>query len=61
MNDREREMWVNNDESLYNWWRPSRQSMRAFIRENRAELTECINRALDNKPARKEWVNERLY
>lgn len=46
MNDREREMWVLNDEGLYTWWQSSRQSMRAFIRENRSELTALINRAL---------------
>ena len=50
MNDTEREQWVNNDEGLYSWWRSSRLSMRAFIRENRAELTNCIQRALNLPP-----------
>lgn len=50
MNDRERELWVRNDESLWNWYLESRQSMRAFIRANREELTEHINAALNRKP-----------
>lgn len=50
MNDSEREMWVQNDEGLYAWWRSSRTSMREFLRTNRAELDACINRALNVKP-----------
>lgn len=50
MDDRERELWVLNDESLYSWHRQSRQPMREFIRENRAELTQIINRAIGNGP-----------
>jgi len=53
INDRERELWVQNDQGLYNWWKSSRQPMRAFIRENRAELTELINKAL--QPREKTW------
>lgn len=34
--------WVDNDEGLYRWWKQSRQSKRDFIRDNRAELTRCI-------------------
>lgn len=51
LNDKERELWVLNDEGLYNWQRSSRLSMRNFIRENRAELDAYINRALNRKPA----------
>jgi hypothetical protein len=50
LNDNDREQWIANDESLYNWWRGSRQSMRQFIRENRAELDKHIHAALDKKP-----------
>jgi hypothetical protein len=46
MNDTEREMWVNNDEGLYRWWKSSRQPMRLFIRENRNELDHAINRQI---------------
>lgn len=42
MNDNEREQWVNNDEGLYSWWRVSRLSMRAFLRENRQEIDKVI-------------------
>lgn len=46
MNDHERELWVLNDEGLYRWWKSTRMPIRKFIRENRQELTDCINRAL---------------
>ncbi len=50
MNDRERELWVNNDESLYRWWKSERMSLRNFIRENRAELTRLIEAVLNRVP-----------
>jgi hypothetical protein len=51
-NDRERELWVSNEESLWNWYRSSRQSMREFIRANREELDEIISRALGESQER---------
>jgi hypothetical protein len=51
MNDNDRAQWIDNDEGLYDWWRASGQSKRQFIRENRAELTRCIQAVLDGKPA----------
>ena len=51
-NDSERGQWIDNDEGLYDWWRSSHQSKRAFIRENRAEIDACIDRVLNgSKPA----------
>ena len=50
MNDSEREMWVLNDEGLYNDQRHSRLSMTAYIRGNRAELDAYIKRVLDKEP-----------
>ena len=47
MNDQEREMWVMNDEGIYRWWKSSRKSMRAFIKENREQLTRIILAAID--------------
>jgi hypothetical protein len=52
MNDDDRAQWIDNDEGLYLWWKSSRQSKRAFIRENRAELTKLINKMLNREPAR---------
>lgn len=49
-NDADREQWVNNDETLYLWQRRSKQSMRDFIRANRAEIDRVIDRALNRKP-----------
>ena len=55
MNDRERSLWIVNDQGLYNWWKGSRLSHTAFIAQNRKELTACINRAMAPKP--KTWRN----
>lgn len=49
LNDDERDQWIDNDEGLYRWWKSSRQSKRAFIRENRAELDRLILAVLDGK------------
>ena len=45
-NDEDRRQWIDNDEGLYCWQRQSGLSMRAFIRENRAEIDACIDRVL---------------
>ena len=42
INDSDRSQWIDNDEGLYSWWRRSRQSKRAFIRENKAEIDAAI-------------------
>lgn len=49
MNDQEREQWVLNDEGLYSMKLSSRQSMRVFIRENRAFIDELINNVTNGK------------
>lgn len=51
LNDSDRSQWIDNDEGLYDWWRKSQQSKRAFIRDNRAEIDSLINGLLDPKPA----------
>lgn len=51
LNDSERAQWIDNDEGLYLWKKSTRLSMRQFIRENRAEIDACINRALGRKPS----------
>jgi len=53
-NDDERRLWVLNDEGLYNMQRGSRQSVRAFVRENRAMIDEHIDAALA-PPKPKAW------
>lgn len=49
---KEIELWVDNDEGLYRWWRSSRLSKREFIRQNRDELRDCIRRVVtgEKKP-----------
>lgn len=44
MNNTEREQWIDNDEGLYDWWRSSRLSKREFIKQNRAEIDQAIER-----------------
>jgi len=48
-NDQERELWVLNDEGLYNWQRSSKMSMRKFIREHRKEIDDIITNAVTKK------------
>jgi hypothetical protein len=52
INDNDREQWIDNDEGLYNWWRSSRMSKTAFIKENRKELGDIIRKQLEKKPRR---------
>jgi hypothetical protein len=52
LNDNDREAWIDNDEGLYDWWRSSRQSKRAFIASHRAELTQLIQASLNRAPIR---------
>jgi hypothetical protein len=42
-NDEERRQWVLNDEGLYNCQQSSRQSLKTWIRENRALIDEAID------------------
>jgi hypothetical protein len=50
MNDRERSLWIDNDEGLYRWWKSTRQSKTRFIRENRKEIGDYIVKALNVQP-----------
>ena len=50
MNDRERENWVLNDEGMYQWWKRTGQSMRKFLRLNRKEIDQAIERATNRPP-----------
>ncbi|MFA5759149.1 MAG: hypothetical protein WC942_07335 [Clostridia bacterium] len=43
MNDKEREMWVMNDEGLYSMWKRSKLSKRNFIKTNRVFIDKVIN------------------
>lgn len=46
LNNDDRRQWIDNDEGLYNWQRSSRQSVSAFIRDNKTELDRAICGAL---------------
>ena len=49
-NDEERRQWVMNDEGLYLWWQRSRLPLAKFLKDNRIELDQCIDRALAVEP-----------
>lgn len=49
LNNKDRSQWIDNDEGLYSWWKSSRLSKTAFIRENREEIDMVINRVLNNE------------
>lgn len=46
MNDKERELWVRNDETLYMLWLASQKSMRNYIRSEREYVDGYIQRTL---------------
>ena len=51
MNDRERQMWIDNDEPLYTWWKSTRMGMRKFMRKHREEIDAYIAKLLARKPS----------
>ncbi len=50
INDEERRLWVLNDAGLYGWYRSTRQPLKTFIRENRAEIDKAIIKVRDAPP-----------
>lgn len=49
-NDEERRLWVLNDEGLYTWWQHSRLPLGKFLKDNRVQLDEFIDAALNKEP-----------
>ena len=47
MNDRERRLWVLNDEGLYLTYKASGRPLKSFLREERAMIDAAIKRVLD--------------
>jgi hypothetical protein len=50
LNDRERELWVGNHESLYREWLQSGDYLDDFIKDNRDHIDKVINHELGRKP-----------
>lgn len=50
INNRERELWILNDESFYSAWKSSKLSMRNFIKTYKTEIDEVINAVINRKP-----------
>lgn len=49
LNDTERQQWVSNDESLYNWYRSSRLTLRQFVTLNRDDIDAHVRERLAPK------------
>lgn len=50
MNDTERSQWIDNDEWLYNQWRATGMTKRAFIDEYRHNITTYVSTLRNRKP-----------
>ncbi len=48
LSNREREMWVENDEKLYHRWRLSGMTKREFIKAFKGQIDQFINEMLGN-------------
>lgn len=46
---RDLEDWIDNDEGLYDWWKSSKLSKRAFIKQNRSEIKAAIDAVMTGK------------
>jgi hypothetical protein len=52
MNNRERELWILNDEELYRWWKATRMSMTRFLKECREIINEFIGMRVNSEYGR---------
>lgn len=50
MNERERELWVDKDKDIFNWWKDTKLSKRKFMRLYRKELDAVIKRVRKAPP-----------
>ena len=48
-NNRERQLWIDNDEGLYMAWKSSRLNKERFIKENREEIDTVIDNILSGR------------
>ena len=58
MNNRERELWIMNDEGLYNWFKSSRLSLHNFIKEFRNQIDGIIEK---NAPKKTDTIDHGTY
>lgn len=54
IDNKERRLWIDNDEGLYRWWKSSRLPIGKFIAANKSEIDAAIRRALAPAP-QKTW------
>lgn len=52
-------MWIDNDETLYHWWKRSRMAKNKFIKENRERLEAIIGKIM--YPSYSVFVNNREH
>ncbi len=48
MNNTERELWLLNDEPIYNFWKSTRLSKREFLKKHRNKIDTYIKYKTDN-------------
>ena len=49
MNNKERELWVMNDEPLYLWWQSTKLPMTKFLKEKRQSIDRYIKALTDRR------------
>lgn len=58
IDDKERSVWVLNDERLFLLWRKDGRAIKKFIRDNRIIIDELIDRVMTAKEQPHYFVNE---
>jgi hypothetical protein len=58
IDDKERSVWVLNDEKLFLLWRKDGRAIKKFIRDNRAIIDELIDRVMTAKEQPHYFMNE---
>ena len=46
-NNRERKLWIMNDEPMYKWFKSSKMSITKFLRTNRQDIDDAIDARLN--------------
>jgi len=55
-NDKEIELWIKNDKTLYTWWRESHKPIEKFIKKNQVVLNKYIDNFLEKQSAEQTGV-----
>ena len=61
MNNTERELWLLNDEPIYNFWKSTRLSKREFLKKHRNKIDTYIKYKLDKHEKNQQRRSSCLY